>query len=340
MFSTCMFCKRSLGANEVVEEFPVGRRLAFDPDRGRLWVVCPRCERWNLSPTEERWEAIERCERIFRETRLRVSTENIGLARHLEGLELVRIGRPLRTEFAAWRYGDQFGRRRRKAIVLGVGGAAAIAALNIASPLVIGGSGLGAYWLWNLGSVASEVRARTRVRTDDGRLIKLRKKHYRTLRFAPPDDGEGFRLSLLDGEKQEWFDGAEAERLAGQIMPKINRNGGRKRTVRDAVREIEERGHPEAFLSDVVRNEGYSSWHRKGGYVAKMSAPTRLALEMALHEEEERRALEGELWRLERAWEEAEEIAAIADDLLIPRSVRERLQALKRKVIREGHRKN
>ena len=39
---------------------------------------------------------------------------------------------------------------------------------------------------------------------------------------------------------------------------------------------------------------------------------------MALHEEEERRALEGELWRLERAWREAEEIAAIADDLLLP----------------------
>ena len=43
---------------------------------------------------------------------------------------------------------------------------------------------------------------------------------------------------------------------------------------------------------------------------------TRLAFEMALHEEEERRALEGELWRLEQAWREAEEIAAIADDLL------------------------
>ena len=44
----------------------------------------------------------------------------------------------------------------------------------------------------------------------------------------------------------------------------------------------------------------------------------KLALEMALHEEAERRALEGELWRLERAWKEAEEIAAISDDLLLP----------------------
>jgi len=43
---------------------------------------------------------------------VRASTDNIGIARHPEGLELVRIGKPLRPEFAAWRYGDQFGRRK------------------------------------------------------------------------------------------------------------------------------------------------------------------------------------------------------------------------------------
>ena len=35
------------------------------------------------------------------------------------------------------------------------------------------------------------------------------------------------------------------------------------------------------------------------------------------------RALEGELWRLERAWEEAEEIAAISDSLPLPSGARE-----------------
>ena len=85
MFKSCMYCHRRLGGNEVVESFPVGRRLAFDGARGRLWVVCRRCERWNLTPLEERWEAVEDCERIFRDTRVRVSTENIGLARHPEG---------------------------------------------------------------------------------------------------------------------------------------------------------------------------------------------------------------------------------------------------------------
>lgn len=40
-----------------------------------------------------------------------------------------------------------------------------------------------------------------------------------------------------------------------------------------------------------------------------------LALEMALHEEFERRALEGELALLESRWREAEEIAGVADAL-------------------------
>ena len=49
-----------------------------------------------------------------------------------------------------------------------------------------------------------------------------------------------------------------------------------------------------------------------------MPKPTKPALEMALHEEQERRALEGELRMLEQAWKEAEEIAEISDNLFLP----------------------
>jgi hypothetical protein len=56
----------------------------------------------------------------------------------------------------------------------------------------------------------------------------------------------------------------------------------------------------------------------------------RLALEMSLHEEAERRAMQGELQELERAWREAEEIAAIADSLLVPASIDDTVRALKR----------
>src|SRR5436190_1970772 len=117
------------------EQFPVGRRLAYDAAKGRLWVVCRKCERWNLTPLEERWEAIEECERRFTSTRLRVSTDNIGLAKLSEGLELVRIGNALRPEVAAWRYGDQFGRRRTRHLLITGAGIAALGGIIVLGPM-------------------------------------------------------------------------------------------------------------------------------------------------------------------------------------------------------------
>ena len=60
-----------------------------------------------------------------------------------------------------------------------------------------------------------------------------------------------------------------------------------------------------------------------------LTATDRLALEMALHEESEQRALEGELAPLVAAWREAEEIAAIADSLFLPSGVEERVARLR-----------
>ncbi|NNF13306.1 MAG: hypothetical protein HKN72_08790 [Gemmatimonadetes bacterium] len=336
MYTTCMFCNRPLGVNEVVEHFPVGRRLAFDAARGRLWVVCRKCERWNLSPMEERWEAVETCERIFRETRVRVSSENVGLARHPEGLELVRIGDPLRHEFAAWRYGDQFGRRRKKAVLYGFGAAAVFgtvilggAATGVLSGAVLSQSG-NFFNLWMNG------RTRVKLRTDDGRVIKLKNPDLLGTRLRAPEGDAGFKLQVRKGKKKEWFEGSQAERHIGLIMPAMNRMGGKERVVRDAVSEIEEHGHPDGFLSDLVQGDRFTDKKGVPGYVNKMPKPTQLALEMALHEEQERRALAGELWLLERAWEKAEEIAAISDDLLLPEGARAFIAAEKGERDRES----
>jgi hypothetical protein len=109
MFRNCLHCTADLGANDAIEAFPVGRRLAFDASQGRLWVVCGRCGRWNLTPVEERWEAIEQCARRFQATRTRVSTAEIGLARTHGGLELIRIGAPERPELPHGDTGVSFG---------------------------------------------------------------------------------------------------------------------------------------------------------------------------------------------------------------------------------------
>src|ERR1700744_3061139 len=107
MYSTCLFCNVSLGANDQIASCLVGKRLAYDGATGRLWVVCTKCGRWNITPLHERWEALDQCERLFRSARRRMSTDNVGLARVSSGLELVRIGPALLPEIASWRYGTR-----------------------------------------------------------------------------------------------------------------------------------------------------------------------------------------------------------------------------------------
>ena len=317
-----MFCKKSLGANEVVETFPVGRRLAFDAARGRLWVVCRACQRWNLTPLEERWEAVETCEKLFRETRVRTSSENIGLARHAEGLELVRIGKPLRPEFAAWRYGDQFGRRRRRAIVYSTGffaGSVAGWALMGITGSIAGFMGMS---IWSYVDTWQTYRHSVRFRPSDGRLRGMNRLIATHTHIRPCDDEVGFLVGAGQGvikpRETEWFAGEDARRAINAILPAINREGGNSKRVQSAVSELESHGHPERFVHQAAERWREYRHRSTRGLLGAMPHHTRLAFEMALHEEEERRALEGELWRLEQAWREAEEIAAIADDLLLP----------------------
>jgi hypothetical protein len=335
MYSTCLFCNRPLGGNEVIEQFPVGQRLAFDCEKGRLWVVCHRCERWNLSPMEERWEAIEACERLFRDTRKRVSTDNIGLARHNAGLELVRIGRPLRPEFAAWRYGDQFGRRRKRAILYGVG------AVTVAGGIMIGGALAGVISGGVLAQSGNFVnlwingRTRLKLPTAEGQVLKLKLPDLQGARFVPGQVEGHWSLAIGKGQKERVFHGEDATRVAGLIMPQVNSAGASRDAVQDAVKQIESVGSPEGFLKQRIRPQatvaGSPGWLeiRKATTIGKLPKPTRLALEMALHEEQERRALEGELKALELAWKAAEEIAAISDDLLLSEDTRARLAGIR-----------
>jgi hypothetical protein len=197
MYRTCLFCSGDLGHNEAVEHFPVGRRLAFDAAKGRLWVVCRKCERWNLTPLEERWEAIEECERSFRGTRLRVSTDQIGLARLKEGLELVRIGDPQRPEMAAWRYGDQFGRRRRRQYLVG-GGVVLLAGTVVVAGPMLGLIGAGAISpTWNIAnSIIQVYRARklVSVPAPDGLVLRTRLVDVDRIRLSLESDT--LRLSV------------------------------------------------------------------------------------------------------------------------------------------------
>ena len=147
-------------------------------------------------------------------------------------------------------------------------------------------------------------------------VVTFRVGALRSMRLIP-DDESRFRIEVHKGRRTARFRGEDARRVAVALVPRLNERGGSRRTVQHAVKEIESAGHPDRFLADVADRE-HKDWTGSIGYVHSMPAATRLALEMALHEEQERRALEGELWILEQAWKEAEEIAAISDDLLLP----------------------
>src|SRR2546427_140050 len=81
MYTTCAFCNGKLDGDGGPSGLGVGRRLAFDEWKGRLWVVCPRCSRWNLAPLEERWEKVEALARAAREGRVTAATAQVALIR-------------------------------------------------------------------------------------------------------------------------------------------------------------------------------------------------------------------------------------------------------------------
>jgi hypothetical protein len=323
MYSTCIFCHSSLGKNEAVEHFPVGRKLAFDEAKGRLWAVCSKCGRWNLTPIEERWEAIEECEKLFRGTVMRSSTDQIGLGRVHEGTDLIRIGAPLRPEFAAWRYGKYFHRRRQmqwlvtglSAVATGVVGmyGGPIVAFTGFTPLIAR--------LLNRQNELGNARQFIVKRAEAGFNRKIWKHENVGVRLFATEDQQGWGLRFALDAKFLDFYGRDALHAAHLVAPAANVGGADKRSLGLAVREIEIAGSADAYFRRVVKYGQSKGWR----YTTLSEYPEemRLAFEMASHEESERAAIEGELQQLEADWREAEEVAAIADNLFLPSAITE-----------------
>jgi len=347
MYRSCLFCHSDLGTNASVEHLPIGRRIAFDAGKGRLWVVCRKCERWNLTPFDDRWEAIDECERSFRATTMRLSTDQIGLARLREGTELVRIGEPLRPEFAAWRYGDQFGRRRmRHGLMVGVG-AVGIATIVLIPKLI--GFSLGGTGLYNLVNPALQsIKARrtvARVAVDNGMTLPVTQLQVEHTRLLPQTTGWGLHIPE---RKRNWrgkpqgdlvvLQGEAAQRALQQILPRVNRQGASRQRVKEAVQVLEGAPSTESLVGRVTTSPGtYWEVEKKSGYLQHLAPAVRLALEMGTHEDAERRWLAGELLELEEAWRAAEELAAIADKLGVPEDVEARLAALRLRPVDSKH---
>jgi hypothetical protein len=117
----------------------------------------------------------------------------------------------------------------------------------------------------------------------------------------------------------------------GHVIPALSPFGGDQNQVKSAIGMIDHAGSAEYYINDALE-----SANRASGFLTQLPVESRLALEMSLQEDGERRALNGELAALERAWREAEQIAAIADSLLLPGDVLERVAGLQRDIRSPG----
>lgn len=327
MYTRCIVCATPFEPNEELAHLPNGKRLAFDPDRGRLWIVCRTCRRWSLTPIEDRWEALEELERLTTDRgRLLSQTDNISLLRY-GPLEIVRVGRAQLSEEAWWRYGRELASRRQKWQKLGFAGTLAAGAFLVGSwatggmtffgAWLIMGHGSetvrdGARWL-RFGSTAWQGEQRCAKCDAPQRSIPFRDRGALGL-FPAADPG---RIDVVarchrcgtyhDGGLR--LQGQEAERTLRRVLAYHHFAGASERRVMSASRLIQEAGSPTDLARIVVKDgRRLGDLQRTGG----------IALEIATNEANEQHLLELELAELEAHWKREEELASIIDGELTP----------------------
>ena len=351
MYSDCLRCNRFLGRNTELTQLPVGRRIAFDPTRARLWVVCKSCQQWNLVPLEERWEALEECERLVKGAEIRADGAGVGLARTAGGLELFRASGISDADIANARYGRRLENRQRllQLIFAGLGllavGVGVRATISSASPMFGVYIGVAAaYWLFHIWR--HPPRGWVRVVTPAGRSAIVWPWQLKGVRLEMPSEDKPPELVVPRHRADLRLRGDEAADFLAGLLPKLNGADCVDASIRRAVNvvtEAEAQGRRKVKQARRKKSRGgrqdsqtgFRPWQRLA--IASSRRPLtavipeyRLALEMAVMEEVEQRELSRYAKSIGHGWGEEEEIAAIADNLLIPPHVHEQLAMLQR----------
>lgn len=170
-----------------------------------------------------------------------------------------------------------------------------------------------------------------RIRTPDGGPLELTGSDIYHIEADSND--YGWSLDVKQANSARMLTGESALHAISAIMPRYNVEGGTRKEVASAVRQIESVGDPSQFVKWVAGDPQHQrpTWRRHLPIgLHNLSTETRLAMEMAVNEESERRAMQGELTLLEHAWKDAEDIAAIADGLALPGRVEADLSRLRR----------
>jgi hypothetical protein len=309
MLSHCIFCHSPFPNNRRLQHLPIGRRIAFDPARGRLWCICESCRSWTLAPFEQRWEALEELERLARtRAKLLRQGENIALFR-VDTLELIRIGQAGLREEAWWRYGDELTRRRERARKVVTRGKWIDAAIWLAiTGIPIWGFSKPEEW-----------------------IDKARHKSFGrwAWRGSAPCTRCGYSVSAMgfrDRGHLQIFDGQEMSlRLP---CPKCKQGGGSVIYGSEAVYTLrrvlayhnfagassEDVDRAARLVTDATAIGNLTRRLTNGSNaIGALDSTTALTLEIALNDQHERGLLALELSELEARWREEETIAAIVD---------------------------
>ena len=323
MFHRCLFCDRPFAAGRPQNGLRASSRIAFDPERRRIWTLCHSCHGWNLWPIEDRDGILDALERTacFR-ARLLYQTDNIALL-EADGVELIRVGRARRPEEAWWRYGRALGRRHEDFgnALSRVGATAYLAVSNL-------GLSLG------LERITGDFRASYDRYTDVLRWRRFGRTAWSGRAPCPnccsvlirlfffksdalvllPGAGGGFDVGMPCSrcdpwtiEKLHYFDSAMGERVLRRVLAYQNIRGASDNELNGAVGAIDAAGSPREFLRRV-------SAEPKSLY--DLGRSSRLALEISINEAAERDQLSRAAIGLEASWSRAEELAAIIDEEL------------------------
>jgi hypothetical protein len=331
VLTRCLFCHKAFPANDRFQHFPLGRRIAFDPERGRLWAVCERCYRWTLWPLENRDEALYELERAAHDSATPVAhTEHISLL-HLDGLLLVRVAGAGLAERAWWRYGRELNRRKR----VFEGAASRLTAYTFGALHLVGefvGLGDGDVDItWDDKPVADILRWRRfgwaawhGRRTCSYCGSTLRALRYDQSWWVYPLRGAdgSLEIGVPCQRCDPWtpdnvyvIDGPQAENVLRRCLAYQNIGGAWEDVVKQAADLIEGVGSAGEFTLDSVQRRE-CLW--------KLGPTRAIAMEIALNESVEQRLLDLEIRALEFIWKQEEELARIIDEELTPRRLLER----------------
>ena len=340
-----MFCHKSFPENGVFGRLPPGRRLAYDPALGRLWVVCEGCRRWNLAPIEERWEALYQLERLVRDRAKVVSeTENITLLEAGE-LTIIRVGNAGLAEQSWWRYGQELNRRKssfdsaRSKLT-----AYTFGTMAYLSDLVgLGEEGLNI--TWDDTPIADILRWRRFgwAAWHGNQDCPYCNSTLRALRYDlswwvyPEFDSNTGKIGVKvpcprcdpwTPDKVYSLEGVEAENALRRVLAYQHISGASVGAIKDAAQVIEDAGSAERFEA-AVSAQRKSLWG--------MGQTRSIALEIALNHTVESRMMTLELQALEFIWKQEEDLARIIDEELTPKGLLDRhLRRLPVSVVPKG----